>query len=480
MKSIFLSSRIKFSIIFAFFAATAAAQQRSGAGSAGAVPFTDVNIGWWRGAWDEELADYIAEGIENNADIELLEIRIRQARKLEDAARASGFPLIAAGAGYSHFINPSELGTLTVTPHSGLIAPFSVTLPNPVKNVGIFSVPLAASWEVDIFGKNRDKIKTARKNVEVLRHELHGIYVSLAASIAVMYLNLVKIDAALEAGEEAIALYDRLVRDIEQRAAQGASAIIELNRVKQERNAAIINCNTLRLTRATISSVFLQTIGREETGVPAEVTSYSKLASAPAIPDIPDSSVFSRPDVLAAGAKLESANITAKIARKEYLPVFGISGALLFNAPVAASESGLLSFSGSGLITSFSAGLGMTLFDGGQKRAAENITKIESEAAAREYAKSIRNAARELGDSLLRLRTAESNYERAAESMKLEKVIYSEYQKQRAAGLISSDILLRARIAFLISETACADADIDSRIAIVEVYKNTAGNIPSQ
>lgn len=81
------------------------------------------------------------------------------------------------------------------------------------------------------------------------------------------------------------------------------------------------------------------------------------------IPNEIDSDViFSRPDVLAAENELEKAKIDIRIARKEFLPTFNITGLWVFNTIAHGSF-----FSWESSLAALLAGASQDIFTGGSQ-----------------------------------------------------------------------------------------------------------------
>ena len=99
-----------------------------------------VNFDWWKKQNDEHLEKYIVSAINNNYDIKTTALKIKQAQINVIATRAGQLPTISVGA-----------------------SPVLAKMPGETKTMGSFALPIMASWELDLFGKNWDKTKSSKK-----------------------------------------------------------------------------------------------------------------------------------------------------------------------------------------------------------------------------------------------------------------------------------------------------------------------------
>lgn len=95
--------------------------------------------------------------------------------------------------------------------------------------------------------------------------------------------------------------------------------------------------------------------------------------------------IFKRPDVMAAEAKLEAAKIDIKVARKEFLPSFNITGIWTFNTLASGTF-----FSWESSLAALLAGATQDIFKGGIKKANLKMKKAKYEELF-EFAKDIKN-----------------------------------------------------------------------------------------
>ena len=61
-----------------------------------------------------------------------------------------------------------------------------------------YDASLSMSWELDIFGSIRKRVKAQKENFAASKEEYTGVMVSLAAEVASAYINLRELQQELE------------------------------------------------------------------------------------------------------------------------------------------------------------------------------------------------------------------------------------------------------------------------------------------
>lgn len=114
------------------------------------------------------------------------------------------------------------------------------------------------------------------------------------------------------------------------------------------------------------------------------------------IPDKIESDViFSRPDVMQAEKMLEKAKIDVRVARKEFLPTFNITGFWIFNTIAPGTF-----FSWESSLAAILAGASQDIFTGGRKIANLKIQKAKYEELFEKYRQTDLEAVKEVNTAL--------------------------------------------------------------------------------
>ena len=190
-----------------------------------------------------------------------------------------------------------------------------------------------ANYEADILLKNRDKTRSAKKAYEAARYEEKAVYLSLLSDVASVYVNILEYDELIKIQKENVGIYTKLLAADNKKYARGVINSTQLNNTAKQLENTRNNLEKLEKEQ----EILLMQLALLS-GMPAESTKDLKRGSitnfeySGKIPDeVLSDVIFARPDVMAAETKLERAKIDIRVARKEFLPTFNITGIWLFN-----------------------------------------------------------------------------------------------------------------------------------------------------
>jgi NodT family efflux transporter outer membrane factor (OMF) lipoprotein len=262
---------------------------------------------------------------------------------------------------------------------------------------------LAASYEIDLFGRVRDSVQAARADSAAAEALFQSLQLALQAEVARSYFLLRQTDAELGVLTEAVQLRRDAVRLLNAQANAGDISDLDLARAEAELQATRTEQIGLSRTRAELSHALAILLGK----APASFTLAPAALAArpPSVPaGLPSTLLERRPDIAAAENRLAAANARIGVAKAAFYPVLNLTA----DAGFASGDIGEL-FSWSARTWSLGplAGALLTapLFDGGRNRA--NLKRAE--AALQEetatYRQSVLRAVGEVEDALVGLRT---------------------------------------------------------------------------
>ena len=144
---------------------------------AGGMSSTPDEIRWWTAFDDPMLSSLVERAIYSNLDMKLAASRIRQARAARNIALAGFGPSVNAGGSFQR--SQSPLGSFG-----------SSTGGNDGVTSSQFQAGFDAAWELDIFGGVRRSVEAADADLLATVEESRGIFVTLAAEVAVNTIDL--------------------------------------------------------------------------------------------------------------------------------------------------------------------------------------------------------------------------------------------------------------------------------------------------
>lgn len=191
-----------------------------------------------------------------------------------------------------------------------------------------FVLPFIVNYEADLLLKNRDKTKAIKKEYEAAQYEKNALYIALLSDSATVYTNILQYDKLIENQEEILKNEEELFSYAKQKFESGTTGLSELNNAeknyKNEKNKLenlIKQRDNLLLELALLLGDGNFEINDFKRG---DIEEFDYIKKFPI--EVKSDVIFKRPDVMAAEAKLEAAKIDIKVARKEFLPSFNITG----------------------------------------------------------------------------------------------------------------------------------------------------------
>ncbi len=333
---------------------------------------------WWRSFGSPRLDALIDSAFEGNPDLRVQGERVIQAELALRVANASLFPSLnlSGGSGWRRD-DPGSRSSGTVTDKNST------------------SLNLAASYEVDLWGRVSSSIASGEASLAASRHDYESARLSLAASVATAWFQYLASMERLNIARENLAIAERVFKVVEARYRNGAVSSLDLSR----------QTTTVLSQRAQIDPLEVQVrqtrmaldilCGRAP--MPPSSESPGALAEL-AIPSIdaglPSELLLRRPDIAGAEARLAAASANIAAARAELFPRITLSGG------GGLATDALLSLASPASVINLSAAVLQTIFDGGRLRAQVETARSREREMLETYRKTILSSLQEVEISL--------------------------------------------------------------------------------
>lgn len=344
-----------------------------------AVNVKDLNIEFFNRFNDEYLIQYINEALENNHNAKQATARVEEYRQGVKIQFANELPTFGVSAGYLGINFPD------INPAVSNI------------NKNNFILPFVASYEADLLLKNRDKTKSAKKSYEMSRFDEQTAYLALLSDVATVYTNILEFDKLIDEQEKIVSNNGLILSDTNKKFARGITNTTELNNARNNVETSKIALEKLKKQREVILMEFAVLLGRSSDCTNeikrGSINNFEYLNTIPN--EIASDVIFSRPDVKRAETALEKAKIDIRVARKEFLPRFNITGIWAFNTLASGSF-----FSWESSLAALFAGATQDIFAGGRKVANLRFQKAKYEELFEQYKQVDLNAVKEVNTSL--------------------------------------------------------------------------------
>lgn len=281
------------------------------AGTATGQLDTAALASWWKRFDDPVLDQLIAQALRQSPDIRTALSRIASARASKNIERSGFFPSInanASGSGSRTEVRATDVTTTTET----------------------YGASLDASWEIDLFGKQRLAFSAAQADLAQATENLHASQVSLAAEVATAYVTLRSTEAQLAALETSVAAQAETAQIAQWRQQAGIVSALDASQAISALEQSRASLPSLRQTLSQTRNQLATLCGLP----PGELDPILSTPRAlPAVParlstGIPAETLRQRPDIRAAERGFEAAVARTKSAKRDRLPTLSLTGSL--------------------------------------------------------------------------------------------------------------------------------------------------------
>ena len=332
------------------------------------------NQAWWSVYNDPVLDDLEKQVAISNESVKSSEAAYRQAVALVGEARANFFPTLSLDTS----LQRSHQQLKTTTQYSGSVG---------------------ASWEIDIWGKIRREVESAKAGAEVSAADLAAAKLSLQAELATDYFQLRTEDELARLLNATADAFARSLQIVQNRYDVGVAAKTDVASAQaqlESTRAQAINTGVLRSQLEHAIAVLTGKPPADFVIAPAAgVASVVPLTP----PGLPSALLERRPDISAAERQMAEANAQIGVAIAAYYPTISLGGSVGF-----ASTALSTLFDPESLVWAVGPSLAETLFDGGLRGAQVEAAKASFEQTVALYRQTVLTAFQQVEDQLAALR----------------------------------------------------------------------------
>lgn len=331
----------------------------------------------WREIFtDPALQALIEQGLENNTDYQSAQLRVEEAEATLLSAKLAFLPSFALAP-------------------QGTVSSF-----DSHKATQTYSLPVTASWELDVFGRMRNAKKQAKALYAQSQDYRQAVRTQLIAGIANTYYTLLMLDEQLAISQQTEEAWKETVAST--RALMNAGLANEAAASQMEATYYQVQTSVLDLKEQinqvenSLSLLLAETPHAYERGN----------GSKPQFPEdfsvgIPVQMLANRPDVRSAERSLEMAFYATNAARSAFYPSITLSGSAGWT-----NAAGSMIVNPGKFLASAVASLTQPLFARGQMIAQYRIARAQQEEAALSFQQALLNAGSEVNDALTAYQTS--------------------------------------------------------------------------
>ena len=419
-----------------------------------AVDVKELNIEFFEKFNDENLNCYIKEAIEKNHELKKAAHSVEQYRQQTKYSLGQELPSLGVSANYLGVKVP-ELDNFQLK-----------------KNA--FVLPFTASYEADLLLKNRDKTRAIKKSYEAAKFNEKAVYLALLSDVATVYTNILRYDDLIKKQEEILKIQEEILNRNDKKFKHGVINLTDLNNVKKNVEASKSTLENLKKNRETaVMQLAVLTGNSAANTANMKFGNFDSFEYSGEIPkEVSSDIIFARPDVKAAEANLEKAQIDVSVAKKEFFPTFNIVGVWAFNTIAPGSF-----FSWESSLAAIFAGASQDIFKGGMKVARLKMQKAKYEELFEDYNQTNLEAVKEVNTSLCIIKHDKQVEANTKSELGYELQNFGNAEKKLNQGVISVPEYLVAKTEFLESQTNFTQAKTQRIINYFTLYKAVGGQL---
>lgn len=402
-------------------------------------------IGWEQVFTDPMLQNYIQQALENNTNLENARLNVDMANAQLKGAKLSYLPSVA------------------LTPNGGT-ASYGGSHMN-----WSYSIPVAVSWEIDVFGKILNRKRKAKVDVELAEDYLHATRSQIVCAVANTYYALVWLNLQLDLSKSTAAVWKEQVESM--RLLKEAGQVTEAAVVQSSANYNNImsnipdienSINELQNTMSLLLNTYpqqWQVSSNLDISLPAGVSN-----------GVPFYYLATRPDVRAAERSFASAYYATNMARTNFYPSLSISAQGGFTNLVGS----IITNPGKWFIQ-LAGQLTAPLFSRGANIAQLDAAKAQQEVALNNFEYSVLSAAADVSDAMSSMSRNDEKLKWVTQQINdLEKSV--EYTGELLTYGKSTYLeVLTARSGLLQAQLAELTAKHEKAAALISLYQAVGG-----
>jgi len=425
-----------------------------------------ANRPWWDLYRDPALVALVDRALQENLDVKVAAARVEQARAAVLLARAPIFPAVDAIA---LGLRQSSGGAPTPGASAGA-AGAAAAAASASGATQFWEAGVAASWELDVWGKYRRATEAARAQLLASEMGRRAAVTSVVADVARAWIQLSALTEALQITRDSIASAEQSLALVRRLAAGGVQSEAEVRQAELQLLTFQVQLPSLERQRLQLEDALSVLLGRPPEGVPTPSGSPD-LVPGPEIPaGLPSELLERRPDVAAAEQALVAANADVGVARAAFFPSISLTG--LFGV-VSGTLGDLLSRGRLG--DEVTGSLSLPLFAGGANVANERIARARAKEAALEYRSTVLGALRDVADALAEAGKRREEVEGQRRRVTASKDAFGLVTERFQAGVASYLDVLDAQRSLYAARIDLSSAYAARQLGVVRLYQALGG-----
>ena len=413
---------------------------------------------WWKRFEDQTLDSLITVALNNNHNLHSIEATLEKSRLLYQQSKSAFYPSLSLDAQYD--LSETSLNY------------YEETSSDQYRTNGYLNAGFNATWEIDVFGKNRDNVRANKKSYLATEAAYQDAILNLCAQVAIVYFNLRSYQQQLIVANQNITSEKNILDITIARYESGLGSQLDVSQAKS------VYYNTLA-TVPKLDAYITQCINNLAVLLgtyPSDLTNaFNNVNELPNIRHlvnvgIPADIIRQRPDVRQAELNIEAQAASIGATKADFYPKFKITGSFGY-----LSHDLDKFFHNESQMFQLTPSISWNLFSGMEIRKATKIAEIALEENIDNYNNVILNAIQEV-------ETEMSNYANALKTIEMGQMVVEQGNKtlelsidlyKRGLGTFTN--VLDAQRTVLSDQNYLVNAWNSALLALVRLYTALGG-----
>ena len=388
--------------------------------TASAAYIGKVENEWLKGLGDKRIFEITKEALKNNYDLQASALLLETAKEGTIIGRAARFPSLSLSGSNSRSRNNDS----------------------PPEYNSNYGLTLAASWELDLWGRLKNLDKASRENLIQAQADYNAAKLSLVANTAKSWFNLITAQQLLNLAEKTRDSYMANARIIERNYKAGDQTASPLAVQFARNNIASAERNLInqKLSKEEASRTLELLLGRYPEGLIRSGNQLPTLKSN--VPSgIPSELLLRRPDLVASAAGVRASAQRAEASLKDLLPSFSLTG----RGSNSSRKLDQYILDPETIVWSTATSLAQSLFRSGAQRASARIALQQNERALRQFSSEVLRAYREVESALATEKSLAEQNKYLSTELKQAELAERQAMRDYSEGLIQIISVLEAQ-----------------------------------
>lgn len=413
-----------------------------------------VDDQWWKAFQDPMLDSLISVAVKRNYSVMLAIDRINMAKANLRIERGNFFPTIGLNAGWTRQQSSGNISEL------------------PQSTQQYYDASVNMSWELDLFGSIRNRVKAQKENFAASKEEYTGTMVALCAQIASAYINLRELQQELTVIKKNSDSQAAVLKITEVRYDTGLASKLDVSQAK----------SVYFSTKASIPQIeaginqYITTLAILLGTYPQEVRpSLERIGMLPDYMEpiavgLPADLLLRRPDIRSAERQVNAQAALVGASKSDWLPQIFLKGSIGY------ASKDIKDFTQNKSLTyEIAPAISWTLFKGTQLVNATKLAKAQLDQAINQFNQTVLTAVQETDNAMNAYRNSIKQIvalrevcNQGEETLKLSLELYKQ-------GLSPFQNVLDAQRSLLSYENQLVQAKGNSILQLIAMYQALGG-----